>query len=233
MGRQLRSLSVEMRPINEAAFEKAYIRRMSRFGRGSGADLKEVLPAATGVLRDYGLRLDPQLTLALKAMGQASAFFTRLAPKDRTFSAAALEAALAQGKEALEGDLIKDTLKREAGSLAGQAIRQAPEYLRGLLSWNEQIKKGRLQVYVNTDSLNQQVDAVKSITQSVIVAVLVAGGLIGSAIVATFGSQSDLGTRVQTIGVVGFVASLAVAVGLSLVYLTRTFRRSRQDYDPL
>jgi ubiquinone biosynthesis protein len=233
MGRQLRSLSVEMRHVDEAAFEKAYIRRMSRFGRGSGADLKEVLPAATGVLRDYGLRLDPQLTLALKAMGQASAFFTRLAPKDRPFSAAALEAALAQGKEALEGDLVKDTLKREAGTLAGQALRQAPEYIRGLLSWNEQIKKGRLQVYVNTDSLNQQVDAVKSITQSVIVAVLVAGGLIGSAIVATFGAQSDLGQEVQTIGVVGFVASLAVAVGLSLVYLTRTFRRRRQDFDPL
>ena len=231
MGRQLRSLSVEMRPVDERAFEKAYLRRMSRFGRGSGADLKDVLPAATGVLRDHGLRLDPQLTLALKAMGQASAFFTRLAPAGRTFSAAALEAALEQGREALEGDLIKDTVKREAGSLAGQAIRQAPDYVKGLLSWNEQIKKGRLEVFVNTDSLNQQVDAIKSITQSVIVAVLVAGGLIGSAIVTTLGADSGLGSRVQTIGVIGFVISLAVAVILSLVYLSRTFRRTRGDYD--
>lgn len=231
MGRQLRSLSVEMRPVNDASFEKAYIRRMSRFGRGSGADLKEVLPAATGVLRDFGLRLDPQLTLALKAMGQSSAFFTRLAPQDRTFSAAALEAALEQGKEALQGDFIQDTLKREASTLAGQALRQAPDYLKGLLSWNEQIKKGRLQVYVNTDSLNQQVDAIKSITQSVIVAVLVAGGLIGSAIVTTLGSQSGVSPNVQTIGVIGFVVSLIVAVGLSLVYLLRTFRRRRHETD--
>jgi hypothetical protein len=52
---------------------------MSRFGRGSGVDLKEVLPSATGVLRDYGLRLDPQLTLALKAMGQVRRQLWRVA----------------------------------------------------------------------------------------------------------------------------------------------------------
>jgi hypothetical protein len=33
------------------------------------------------------------------------------------------------------------------------------------------------------------------------------------------------------VGIVGFVLSLTVAIALSLVYLTRTFRKRRLDYD--
>ena len=86
MGQQLRSLSVPFRPIDENRFLKDFERRMSRYQQGSKPDVKLVMSEATGILRDNGLRLDPQLTLALKAMVQASAFFTRLAPPDRTFT---------------------------------------------------------------------------------------------------------------------------------------------------
>lgn len=229
MGRQLRNLSVASVPIDERAFERDYARRMHRFGRGTGANLKEVLPAATGVLRDHGLRLNPELTLALKAMGQSSAFFTPLAPPDRSFTEAALDAAIGQGREALTGEAVSDVLVHEAGSLASQALQAAPAYLRGLMSWNEQLKKGRLEVYVNTESLNSQMETVKSITQSLIVALLVAGGLIGSAIVTTIGRSSGLPSNVVDIGTIGFVVSLGVAVVLSLVFLVRAFRRPRAD----
>jgi len=229
MGRQLRNLSVAAGPIDEHAFERDYVRRMNRFGPGANADLKQVLPVATGVLRDHGLRLDPDLTLALKAMGQASAFFTRLAPPDRTFTAAALDAAMEQGKEALNEEAVTTALKHQAGSLAGQAMKAAPDYLRGLFSWKDQLKKGRLEVYVNTDSINNQMDSIRAITQSFIVALLVAGALIGSAIVMTTGTKSGISPNVTRFGTIGFIVSLCLAVVLSLIYLTRSFRRPRSD----
>ena len=87
MGVQLRALSVPFREIKTDTFAQDFERKMSRYPKGAHADVQRVLSAATGVLRDNGLRLDPQLTLALKAMAQASAFFGPLAPAGRARSA--------------------------------------------------------------------------------------------------------------------------------------------------
>ena len=135
MGQQLRSLSVPFRPMDENAFLKDFERRMSRYGRGTKPDIKLVMSNALGVLRDNGLRLDPQLTLALKAMMQASAFFTRLAPKDRTFTEAALECVRELAEETITEEALVEMSKKEATKLAGRALQEAPDYLRGLLSW--------------------------------------------------------------------------------------------------
>ena len=80
MASQLRSLSEPFRKVDDAAFVRTFERRMARYGKGSGADFDDVFNAGMAVLRDAGLRLDPNLTLAMKAMMQASAFFAPLAP---------------------------------------------------------------------------------------------------------------------------------------------------------
>jgi len=93
MADRLRALSVPFRPVvDDRAFSRAFEHQMSCYDRGAGSDVKLVLSSAMDVLRDHGLRLDPQLTLGLKAMAQASAFFTQLAPPDRPFTEAALDA---------------------------------------------------------------------------------------------------------------------------------------------
>jgi hypothetical protein len=83
---------VPFRPVDDRAVSRAFEHEMSRYDRGAGTAVNVVLSAAMGVLRDHGSRLDPQLTLALKALAQSSAFFTQLAPPDRTFTEAALDA---------------------------------------------------------------------------------------------------------------------------------------------
>jgi hypothetical protein len=79
MGQQLRALSVPVRPVGGQVFAGDFERRMSRYGQGSMPDIKLVMSAAVGVLRDRRLRLDPQLTLALTAVTQAPAVLTCLA----------------------------------------------------------------------------------------------------------------------------------------------------------
>jgi ubiquinone biosynthesis protein len=228
MGRQLRSLSVPYRDdADEKKFDKDFERRMARYLGSGSSDIKAVLNAGFSVLRDNGYRLDPQLTLALKAMMQASAFFTPLAPADRTFTAAALEATTQLGQEALTGDMVTDLAKREGSRLLGEGIQAAPEYLRGLLSWQNQLKRGKLTVYLDTTSLDRQTSTLRGIASMVVVAVLVAGSLVGSAIASQVFSQAE-DERLRTASQVGYFASLGVAAVLVVVFLWRLVRPPRR-----
>ena len=225
MGRQLRSLSVPFRDgVDDKAFDKDFERKMARYGRGSGADIKSVMTAGMSVLRDNGYRLDPQLTLALKSMTQASAFFTPLAPDDRLFTQAALEAAMELGEVAVTGDAASEALKREGIRLLGEGAQALPAYLRGLLSWNDQLKRGKLTVYVDTSSLDRQMNQARQLTSMIVVAVLVAGGLIGSALASqVFADAPD--QRLVAASQIGFFGFLSVAAVLVVVLLTRSIRR--------
>jgi ubiquinone biosynthesis protein len=227
MGRQLRSLSVPFRPdVDPGQFDRVFERRLSRYTAAHQVDVKEVLSAAVSVLRDQGLRLDPQLTLALKAMTQASAFFTPLAPEERPFTTAALEAALDLGREAFDGGMATDLLRREGTRLLGEGLQAAPEYLRGLLSWQHQVKQGKVTVVVDTAALDRQMAQARSIVSMVVAALLVAGALIGTAIASWVFADAD-DERFANAARVGFFGSLALAAMLVVVVLTRGARSDR------
>jgi ubiquinone biosynthesis protein len=226
MGQQMRSLSEPFRPVDDAAFVRAFERKMARYGSGSGADFKDVLSAGMAVLRDNGLRLDPNLTLALKAMTQASAFFKPLAPEDRTFTAAAVEIVLEQAQAPSTEAMVKEMVRKEAVKLAGQAAHAAPDYIKSLTSWNNQFKKGKLTVTVDTSSLNEQMALLRTIASMVVVALLVAGGIIGSAIAAS--ALADTGSAMERYAQIGFFASLILGAVLVVIFTLRVFRSDQR-----
>ena len=227
MGQQLRSLSVPFRPMNDEVFLKDFERRMSRYTAAGHTDIKQVMSAALGVLRDNGLRLDPQLTLALKAMTQASAFFTRLAPKDRPFTEAALASVRDLAVDAVSEEALYAAAKKEATKVAGMALQEAPEYLKGLLSWRDQVKRGKFTLYLDTSSLERQVDTLRSITSMILVALLVAGGMIGGALASSSLHQAGA-TQAANLAEWVFFASVGLAVVLVLVFLARMVRDLRK-----
>ncbi len=227
MGQQLRALSQPFRPMDDDVFLRSFERRMARYGTGSGADIRDILNSGMGVLRDNGLRLDPQLTLAMKAMMQASAFFTRLAPPERTFTQAALGSALELAQAPSTEAMIKQTARKEVVRLAGKAVQAAPEYARSLTSWNDQLKKGKLTVYLDTSSLDRQMSTARQIATMMMIALLVAGGIIGSAIAAT--TLSGTGSAMEKYAQWGFFGSLALGATLLVIYTARLFRNDRRD----
>jgi ubiquinone biosynthesis protein len=228
MGQQLRSLSVPFRPVDDAKFYKTFEKRLARYAPGSGADVTEVMSAGMGVLRDNGLRLDPQLTLAMKSMTQASAFFKQLAPKDRTFTQAALEVALEQAQAPSTEEMVKEMAKKQAIRMAGQAAHAAPDYLKSLLSWNNQFKKGKITVALDTSSLDAQVRQIRSMTSLIVVALLICGGIIGSAIAATSMQDAESATM-RSWAYVTFFASLTLGVFLVVVQMVRSVRSDRAN----
>jgi ubiquinone biosynthesis protein len=228
MAGQLRSLSVPFRPVDDKAFARAFEHKMSRYDRGSKADVKAVLSSAMGVLRDHGLRLDPQLTLALKAMAQSSAFFTPLAPPDRPFTEAALEAVRDLAEQTFTEDFMVDAAKKQGIRLASQAAQEAPDYLKGLLSWRDQLKKGRLTIYLDTSAVDRQVEQLRGITAIVVVALLVGAAMIASSVAAlVFGQHGP--HFLARIAEAAFVASLGVAAVLVVGYLGQMLRRRRKE----
>jgi ubiquinone biosynthesis protein len=222
MGQQLRALSEPFRPVDDAAFIRAFERRMARYGKGSGADFKDVLSAGMNILRDYGLRLDPNLTLALKAMTQASAFFVPLAPADQTFTSAAVDIVTEQIQAPSTEAMVKEMARKEAVRIAGQAAHAAPDYLKSLVSWNNQFKKGKLTVTVDTTSLNEQMGLLRTIAAMLVVALLVSGGIVGSAIAATALEGSD--SAMQKYAQWGFFGSLILGAVLVVIFTVRVFR---------
>jgi ubiquinone biosynthesis protein len=228
MGEQLRSLSVPFRPVDEERFRKAWERRMSRYSGTGGGDVAAVLSQGMGVLRDNGLRLDPQLTLAIKALGQASAFFKPLAPQGKTFSTAAIEAAQELGLEAFTEDAVRDAIKKESMKLAGQALQEAPEYVKGLLSWRDQVKRGKFTLYLDTSSLEEQVHGLQTIVNQIVVALLVGLSLIGTAFAAAAFSAQDGFETVARWSTIAFFASLAVGAVLVFLFLGSLIRERRR-----
>jgi ubiquinone biosynthesis protein len=226
MGQQLRALSEPFRPVDDAAFVRAFERKMARYGKGSGADFKDVLAAGMAVLRDNGLRLDPALTLAMKAMTQSSAFFAPLAPADRAFTDAALEAALEVAQSPSTEAMVKELVRKEAVKRAGQAAHAAPEYLKSLVSWNNQFKKGKLTVSVDTSSLDSQMAAARGIAVMFTVAMLISGGIIGSAIAAS--ALRGTGTAMERYAVWAFFGSLFLGFALLVIYTVQLFRGDRR-----
>ena len=61
--------------------------------------------------------------------------------------------------------MVKEMLRKEATKVAGQAAHAAPEYLKSLVSWNNQLKKGKLTVSVDTSSLDSQMGQFRQIAQ--------------------------------------------------------------------
>jgi ubiquinone biosynthesis protein len=227
MADQMRALSVPFRPVDDRAFTRAFEHQMSRYDRGAGTDVKLVLSAAMGVLRDHGLRLDPQLTLALKALAQSSAFFTRLAPPDRTFTEAALDAVTELAEETFTDDYLTEIAKKQGIRLASRALQEAPDYLKGLLSWRDQLQKGRLTLYLDTSAASRQVDQLQGIATTVAVGVLVGAVMIASAIELVF-QQHAPHILVRT-AQAAFAAALAVAVVLVIAFLGQMLRRQRRN----
>jgi ubiquinone biosynthesis protein len=225
MAQQLRSLSQPFRPVDDAAFVKQFEKKMARYGHGSGADFNDILSAGMGLLRDNGLRLDPALTLAIKSMTQASAFFATLAPADRTFTEAAVEIVLEVAQAPSTEAMVKEMVRKEATRLAGQAAHAAPEYLKSLVSWNNQFKKGKFTVTVDTSALDRQMSQVRDIASMLVVALLVAGGIIGSAIAATALKQT--GTAMERYAQWAFFGSLFLGGILVVIYTLRIFRGDR------
>jgi len=234
MGMLLRDLSTPfLEPVDEKGFLKEFERTVNRYLLMENANLGfgQVVSEALDLLRKYGLRLDSNLTMAIKALMQAEAVSTLLYPAGG-LSTDGAQMIRELAVEAVTAEKVAEAAKKQLTITAREALRQLPDLQTATLSWLKQYRKGRFEVYVDTSSLGKEISKLNRIGNLVVIGIILAGMLVGSAIATVFLTQvqqeGDFWSIIGRLAYLGYIFAMAVAVIL-VVRLIWMWWRGKDD----
>ena len=201
--------------IDEKAYRKDFQRTLGPYMIGGAAlDFSQSLSLSMEVLRRHGLRLDPNLTLAIKALMQVIAMGTLLFPDGDV-----MEQSVAIIREETLNLVTAENVQSAAGKAAGIALRQVagnlPDLSQATSSWLKQYRKGRFEVHVDTSDLSQEVTKIGRIGRQAVVALILVGLIIGSAIttigIGLGGFEGTIWRILTQIAILSYILSSIVA----------------------
>jgi ubiquinone biosynthesis protein len=235
LAQTLRTLSEPFREVSERVFYRDFERRVGRFlDPQEQARFADTMTAALDVLRDNGLRLDPQLTLALKALTQAEALTTVLHRTGRAESAEeGLAAFVAPAVKIVEELVaqnvttgsIEGAFKRQLAFAGREVAARLPSMQDAAGKWLDQLKRGQFTIKLDTTDLSVQMRQARSIARILTLGLVVSGIVIGSGIAATVGESRGTFSFVTEFARVFFVGGTLLA---GVLAVTIVFRLSRE-----
>ncbi len=215
--------------VDEKAYYKDFERSIGRyvFG-GARADFGQMVGVMFELLRNHGLRLDPNLTLAIKAMMQAEAVATLLFP-----TGGIMEVGVPMVRDLavqeVTADRLLDLATKQVTMTARELFKRLPDLTTASLSWLDQYQKGRLQVYVDTSGLDEPLNKLGRLGRQMVLAMLLVGMIIGSAIAASFSAVA--GTLWEQLPVIAYFGYL-FATGITVFVVLRLIWRWVRGRDP-
>jgi ubiquinone biosynthesis protein len=225
MAQTMLSLSKPFREVDEKAYYKDFERRIGRYMEpGSGASMSEATNLAFAILRDNGFQLDTELTLAIKALIQVDAITSMLHPESGLVNMAETmvrELALEQ----VTSENISNLLTKHARFTIREAIKRAPTLQEATLKWLEQYEKGRFSVELDTSDLTNQLDKMRGTLSLIVVGMVLAGMIIGSAVAASFFSISgEFSGFLPYLAFGGYAVAMIISIVMVLGILWRFWR---------
>jgi ubiquinone biosynthesis protein len=228
MAGALRGMSVPFRgEVDEKAFRRDFARRMGRYMRpGSVVSFGQVANEGFELLRIHGLRLDADLTLAVKALVQTESVARALSTGSNLMSEG-VPMLRDMALEAITGEKIVEAAKKQLMGAAGEVMDRIPTLAEATTKWLDQYQKGRFEVTVDTSQLSKEVSRLTRLGREIVIAVMLVGMLIGSA-VASYGIAAaqlegavwDLLERIVPIGfVVALILSFLIVLRLTWRWL--------------
>jgi ubiquinone biosynthesis protein len=227
IGDGLIALSKPTRQFDEPTFRADIDRLARQYLIYSKADsLGSALSKFLGAVFNDGLRLDSQLTLAMKAVIQAEET-ARALSFDIDLGQAAVTEARAALLDSLTPERVQKQLQGTALRVGKELARRVPSMEVAALKWLDMFNQGKLTVEVDTSDLNRSVVKVGAVARQATVGLIVVGQLIGTAIVMAILLQPSLS---QFLGV-AYLAMIAFAVTLvvSFIVLFRIFLHHDED----
>ncbi|MCO6453017.1 MAG: AarF/ABC1/UbiB kinase family protein [Caldilineales bacterium] len=217
MAQVMRSLSVPyVSEVDESAFYRDFERSIGRIMYGGTAvSMGEAVSVSLELLRVHGLRLDPQLTLAIKAMMQAEAISSRLYPEGGL---------VAEGTQMVRQMLVQEVTADKIINIASdqlmmaarEVFRRLPSFQNATIKWLDQYQKGRFEVYVDTSSLAKEVTKLGKLGRMITIALILVGMIIGSAIatgvIAFTGAQNETWTFIMRLAYLGYIFAMIIAI---------------------
>jgi ubiquinone biosynthesis protein len=229
MGQILRHLSVPfVAKVDDKAYQRDFQRVISRqLYTGGSAGFAQTVNLGLDLLRNHGLRLDPNLTMAIKALMQAEAFVTLLYPQGGIVGEGA-EMVREMALQAINADKIVKAVKDQVMMTAREALQRLPSLQEATLGWLDQYQKGRFEVYVDTSGLDRSVDRLARFGRQVIISLMLVGMIIGSAIatsvIALIQPDGQYWGFASRLAYLGFVVPMVVAILIVLRLLWRWMR---------
>jgi ubiquinone biosynthesis protein len=221
IGDGLMALGKPTRSFDEAGYRDD-IDRLARqyLIYGKATSLGSALGAFLGAVFDNGLRLDSQLTLAIKAVIQAEET-ARALSFDIDLGQAAVTEAQAALLESFTPERIQKQIQGSVVRVGKELARRVPSMEGAALKWLDQFNQGKFVVEVDTKGLERSIASVSDIGRQATVGVIVVGQLIGTAIVMAILLQPSL-SQFQGVAYAAMIA-FAVTLIVSFVVLFRLF----------
>lgn len=221
-------LSRRLRPLNTVAYRTDMENLVQQYViYGSGGTLSAVMSRLFGLLQEHGLRLDRQLTLALKAISQCEETMLALGTK---FDVVAFANDQLGGfaAEAFTQDKVLEAVKQQLMVAGKQIVRRIPSLPDATNMWLDQYMSGKFTVNIDTSDLGQHVDSFGGSVQRLTAGLIITGIIVGTAIVASqvvaFQTTSASWLPVLAVGL--FVTM--VLLGIIVIWNSlRTGNRSR------
>ena len=190
--------------------------------------LGQALSGFLGAVFEAGLRLDSQLTLAIKAVIQAEET-ARALSWDIDIAGAAAEEAADALRESLDYDRLRKQARSTALRIGKEVARRVPSVEDAAFKWFDMFNRGRITVEVDTADLGKRIGAVAAIGRQATVGLIVAGQLIGTAIVMAILLQPGAS------GFEGFAYAAMIAFAVTLLvsfWVLFRMLTSHDDDDP-
>jgi ubiquinone biosynthesis protein len=204
MAQVLRNLSVPfVDSVNEKAYYHDFERRIGRLSFAGGLGFGQSINEAFDVLRQHGLRLDPNLTLAIKAIMQAEAVATLLYPQGGLINDG-VPMIQELAVEAVTADKVMQVAKDQVMTVGREILKRIPSLSDATVKWLDQYQRGRFEVYVDTSGLAKEVTKINGLGRQIVLAIILVGMIVGSAIATSIIASSQ-----QQAGFWGFLAKLA------------------------
>ena len=224
-------LSTRNKEIDEEKLQQDIDRLVQRYVIYSDTppQLTEVVPVVLNLLFVYGLQLNRSLTIALKSMMQTEELVRTLAP-ELSFLNAAVEEVQGVMMEQLRGEVIFGELKKQGEKTAKNLVVNWPRWQRSAAKWAEQLERGQFAVRLDMRDLNENINRVeKSLSRSVrslVLALLLVGMLLGSAIVSLAPIQElrFLDFIPYDVFIIVFIVAAVIALGYVLYAIWSTWR---------
>ena len=236
MGMVMRNLSVPfIKHVDEKAYMRAFERNVGRYMFGDASiSFSAAVNVALDTLRDNGLRLNPNLTMAIKALIQAEQITTTLSP-DCQVVAEGVQMVQEMALEAITADRIIEEAKKQVMLTAGEFIKRLPNLSEATIKWLDQYQKGRFELYLDTSELSKSVDKFNKWGRQVVVAIMLTGMVIGSAIaVAAVGLTNTQGVwaeRMSQLAYFGYIFAMIIAAIVVTRLVWRWMRGRGADED--
>jgi ubiquinone biosynthesis protein len=221
------SLSQPFREVDERGYYRNFDRKVGRYlDPDSEAGFSKAVNAALDLLTEHGMRLDSELTLALKALIQLEAITRSLLP-DASVVEMAERNVRELAIEEITPERVTDAIKKEATKTGRELLQRVPSLQEATLRWLNMYERGRFVVEVDTSDLTREIRKTRPLARQAIVAIMIVGMIIGSAIAAGivtyFGIEESFLTRLTLIG---YAFSMVVAIVALTILIWRLLRNS-------